>query len=241
MTAKAKPGHWSVISKLDHVSMKQVGPAGTREKELVLRLARSLERRLEESLGVRVVLTRTEDVDLELDDRSAIANQNQADLFISLHLNASAGSNARGAETYFLNLQATDSAAARTAERENAAGGAADDLQMILWDLAQSYHLGESQEFAKIVQDELNQALGLRDRGVKQAPFRVLLGATMPAVLVELGFISNPEEEALLNSPDYRSDLVESLVRAVRRMRARSEPGDGQRSAPIQVDEESRR
>ncbi|HXO40687.1 MAG TPA: N-acetylmuramoyl-L-alanine amidase, partial [Thermoanaerobaculia bacterium] len=91
------------------------------------------------------------------------------------------------------------------------------DLQMILWDLAQSHHLAESQRFAGLVQAELNQALELKDRGVKQAPFRVLMGAAMPAVLVELGFISNPDEEAKLQSPAYRADLVEALVRAVGR------------------------
>ncbi|MDX1643730.1 MAG: N-acetylmuramoyl-L-alanine amidase, partial [Thermoanaerobaculia bacterium] len=93
-------------------------------------------------------------------------------------------------------------------------------LDLILWDLAQSHHLAESQRFARLIQEELNGALGLTDRGVKQAPFRVLRGAAMPAVLVELGFLSNPEEERKLQDPAYRTQLVDALVRATQRYRA---------------------
>ena len=203
-----------------------IGPGGIAEKELTLVLARDLEARLTQRLPVRVVLTRNDDTKLALDARTAIANQNKADLFISLHLNSSLGSGAHGAETYFLSSQASDTRAESAAATENVGGAAApaadagqetQDLQMILWDLAQSHHLAESQRFAGLVQAELNQALELKDRGVKQAPFRVLMGAAMPAVLVELGFISNPDEEAKLQSPAYRADLVEALVRAVGR------------------------
>src|SRR4030095_14621376 len=91
------------------------------------------------------------------------------------------------------------------------------DLQLILWDLAQAHHMAESQRFANMVQGELNQTLQLRDRGVKQAPFRVLMGANMPAVLVELGFISNPDEEKKLQDAAYRSGLIQALVRSVQR------------------------
>lgn len=203
-----------------------VGPSGTEEKELTLLLARALEARLESRLPVKVVLTRTEDAHLPLDTRAAVANQNKADLFLSIHLNAAAGSSARGAETYFLSLAASDARAAEAAEAENQAGGAAPaddplyDLQLILWDLAQSHHLAESQAVARLIQEELNGALGLRDRGVKQAPFRVLMGAAMPAVLVELGFLSNAEEEERLLDPAYRAELVDALVRAITRYRA---------------------
>ncbi len=204
-----------------------IGPGGIAEKELTLVLARDLEARLTQRLPVRVVLTRNDDSKLPLDNRTAIANQNKADLFISLHLNSSLGSGAHGAETYFLSSQATDTRAETAAAAENVGGAPAagggdsgqenQDLQMLLWDLAQSHHLAESQRFAGLVQAELNQALELRDRGVKQAPFRVLMGAAMPAVLVELGFISNPDEEAKLQNPAYRANLVEALVRAVGR------------------------
>lgn len=239
-----------------------VGPSGTEEKEISLLLARALKSRLERRLPVRVILTRNEDADLAHDTRTAIANQNKADLFISIHLNSERGRDARGAETYFLSLQASDARAARAAEIENEAaggsegagaatseadvdpafGGAAEgdplyDLQLILWDLAQSQHLADSQRLAALIQEELNGALGLRDRGVKQAPFRVLMGAAMPAVLVELGFISNPEEESRLLDAGYRAELVEAVARAVERFRAQVEgepdqPPDEQAAGP---------
>jgi N-acetylmuramoyl-L-alanine amidase len=208
-----------------------VGSKGVEEKTITLLLAQVLRSRLEERLPVRVVLTRTDDAELPLDTRTALANQQKADLFISLHINSVHGSSARGAETYFSSLQASDENAARSAATENLSNGANDgegedalyDLQLILWDLAQSHYLAESQRLAALVQEEFNEALGLRDRGVKQAPFRVLLGAAMPAVLVECGFISNPEEEERLLDPAYRADLVNSLVRAVTRYRAQRE------------------
>ena len=224
---------------------------GVPEKELTLRLARELQAKLAQRLAVRVVLTRYEDATLELDTRTAIANQNKADLFISIHLNSSLGAGAYGTETYFLSPQATDPRAARAAAAENAGAGgpaaaagdaaAQQDLELILWDLAQSQHLEESQQFANLVQRELNEALQLKDRGVKQAPFRVLMGATMPAVLVELGFLSNPEEEKKLQDSAYRDQLVDALARAVGRYKALVEnrpepaqPSAGQPAAPPQ-------
>jgi N-acetylmuramoyl-L-alanine amidase len=223
------PGHGGV-------EVGAIGPSGIQEKELTLQLARELEARLSQRLGVRVVLTRTEDALVPLDMRPAIANQNKADLFISIHLNSSLGSGAYGTETYFLSPQATDTRASTSAAAENreAGGGGAtspetnppnpvDDtqaLQLILWDLAQTHHLGESQRFANMIQGELNEMLKLKDRGVKQAPFRVLMGATMPAVLVELGFISNPDEEKKLKDAAYREQLVDALSRAVAHYKA---------------------
>ncbi|MEO8277363.1 MAG: N-acetylmuramoyl-L-alanine amidase [Thermoanaerobaculia bacterium] len=209
-----------------------IGPAGSAEKDLSLLIAKTLATRLEQVLGVRTVLTRTDDVDLGLDDRSALANQNQADLFLSIHLNSSLGRGALGAETYFLSLQASDQRAADAAAVENyvgapaAAPGSEDfELQLLLWDLAQSQHLAASQRLATIIQGELNHDLDLRDRGVKQAPFRVLMGAAMPAVLVELGFINTREEEQRLRTPEYRSQLVETLVRAISRFKQEYETG----------------
>ena len=207
-----------------------IGPSGIQEKELTLTIARDLEARLEQS-GFRVILTRNEDAGVPHDNRTAIANQNKADLFISIHLNSSLGSGAYGTETYFLSAEATDATAARSAAAENTDGEAAaqgstadpqamEDLRLILWDLAQSHHMAESQRFAKLVQGELNQTLQLRDRGVKQAPFRVLMGAAMPAVLVELGFLSNPDEEKKLQDPEYRGDLIAALARAIQRYKA---------------------
>jgi N-acetylmuramoyl-L-alanine amidase len=209
-----------------------IGPSGTLEKDLTLALARSLERRLEARLPVDALLTREHDIALDHSTRTAIANQNEAALFISLHINSEFGSSARGAETYFLDQDPSDDAASKAAQFENEIGGAtalpgaATDelgLQLMLWDLAQSRHLTESQRFAALVQQELNQTLELRDRGVKQAPFRVLVGATMPAVLVELGFLSNPSEEEKLGDPAYRLRLVDALVNAVAEYRTLTE------------------
>lgn len=209
-----------------------IGAAGSAEKDLVLLIAKTLSMRLEQALSVRTVLTRSEDVDLGLDERSALANQNKADLFLSVHLNSSLGRGALGAETYFLSLQASDQRAADAAAVENYVGAAvapagSDDfeLQLLLWDLAQSQHLAASQRLATLIQEELNRELDLRDRGVKQAPFRVLMGAAMPAVLVELGFISTREEEQRLRTPEYRSQLVETLVRAISRFKLEYETG----------------
>ncbi|MEO7794220.1 MAG: N-acetylmuramoyl-L-alanine amidase [Thermoanaerobaculia bacterium] len=209
-----------------------IGSAGTAEKELTLLIAKTLSARLEQTLSVRTVLTRSDDVDLGLDERSALANQNKADLFLSIHLNSSLGRGALGAETYFLSLQASDQRAADAAAVENYVGAAPApagtddfDLQLLLWDLAQSQHLAASQKLATMIQAELNRDLDLRDRGVKQAPFRVLMGAAMPAVLVELGFINTKEEEQRLRTPEYRAKLVETLVRAVGRFKVEYETG----------------
>lgn len=233
------PGHGGVETGA-------IGRSGSMEKDLTLQVARRLRRELERRMPVKVVLTRDSDVDVHWDTRTAIANQNKADLFISLHFNSSFGRSAKGAETFFLSREASDQMAADAAARENqkSSGAQGDDpeldLKMILWDLAQSYHLAESQRFASLVQEELNLALGLRDRGVKQAPFRVLMGANMPAVLVELGFLSNPGEEAKAQSPTHQADLVAALVRATQRFKTQMEareaafsggdakPGEGQ-------------
>jgi N-acetylmuramoyl-L-alanine amidase len=210
-----------------------VGPGGVMEKDLTLEFARELAGKLGR-LGVQTLLTRNEDATVPHDARPALANQNKADLFISIHLNSSLGAGAHGTETYFLSPQATDARAARAAAAENATPPAAgstatapgagaaeqEDVDLILWDLAQSHHLSESQRLANLIQGEFNTALQLKDRGVKQAPFRVLKGATMPAVLVELGFISNPEEEKKLQDPAYRDQLLDSLVTAIARYRS---------------------
>ncbi|MDX1999927.1 MAG: N-acetylmuramoyl-L-alanine amidase [Thermoanaerobaculia bacterium] len=198
-----------------------IGPAGTQEKEITLAIAQTLAAQLRETLGVKVVLTREQDQLVPLDARPGLANQNKADLFVSIHLNSWFDQDAHGAETYFLSLEASDRRANASAEVENRApAGSGDgdplaDLELILWDLAQTRHLHSSEKVAKIVQAELNQALGLTDRGVKQAPFRVLMGAAMPAVLVELGYVSNPDEEAKLRDPAYREQLASALVRAI--------------------------
>ena len=196
------------------------GPSGLLEKDVVLDVARRLASRLR-AAGYETVLTREGDEDLSLDDRAAVANRERADLFVSVHANASAYSRAVGAETFFLAREATDDAARTTAALENNAAGVVPDpgtgeeISLILWDMAQVEYLEESSELAEIIQQRLNAALGIKDRGVRQAPFRVLVGATCPAVLVELGFMTNPAEEARLATPAHRRRLADVLLKAI--------------------------
>jgi len=195
-----------------------VGPGGLMEKDVTLMVARKLASALAAKTGARVVLTREDDSLVSLDQRTSIANQYDADLFLSVHMNAAVVKDAKGSETYFLSLEASDELAKKAAETENAsASSAASDLNLILWDLAQQAYLGESSRFAQAIQEELNSATSIANRGVKQAPFKVLVGATMPAALVEVGFISNPEEEAKLKSDEFQNVMVDALTRAVQR------------------------
>ena len=197
------------------------GPTGLNEKDVVLDVARHVARMLRRRLGVAVVMTRESDQVIPLDERAGIANNHDGDLFVSIHANASRGRNASGAETYFLAMQASDDAAESVAAEENRAAGvtegtaSGDDLEMILWDLAQSEHRTESFLLAETIQNELNGLLGTRDRGVRQAPFRVLMGVQMPAVLVEVAFISNPEEEAALRTAEFRERIAEAIARSI--------------------------
>jgi N-acetylmuramoyl-L-alanine amidase len=206
-----------------------IGPRGVVEKELVLDVARRVRAKLR-TRGFEVRLTREGDVGLPLDARAGIANREKADLFVSIHANAARYRGARGAETYFLAREATDDAARTAAALENNASrarldGARDgDLPLILWDMAQTEYLEESQQLAELIQARLNDRVNLEDRGVRQAPFRVLIGATCPAVLVELGFLSHPKEEALLEQPSYRDRLALALAEAVQQF-ARAREG----------------
>lgn len=199
-----------------------IGPGGLMEKDITLAVARKLQAALQSKINARVVLTRDDDSVVSLDQRTAIANQYKADLFLSVHMNAAVVKGAKGSETYFLSLEASDELARKAAETENASNGAPKagpqpDLKLILWDLAQQEYLQESSRFAQDIQEELNAVTGVQNRGVKQAPFKVLVGATMPAALVEVGFITNPDEEAKLSSEAFQNTMVDALVRAVQR------------------------
>lgn len=201
-----------------------IGAGGLMEKDLTLAICRRLADALAAKTGARVVLTRDDDTLVSLEQRTAIANQYNADLFLSVHLNAAVVKEARGSETYFLSLEASDELARRAAEVENAShssasasAAASSDLNLILWDLAQQAYLDESSKFAQAIQEEMNAATGVSNRGVKQAPFKVLVGATMPAALVEVGFISNAEEEKKLLSAEFQSLMVDAIARAVQR------------------------
>lgn len=199
-----------------------IGSTGLKEKDVVLDVAVRLARMLRDQAGLEVYLTRENDQLLPLASRTALANHQQADLFISLHANASTSPGARGSETYFLSADATDDEARNLAALENRVAEEAErravadaGLEMILWDLAQTEYLLESSRLAERIQQELNSLLNTPNRGIKQAPFRVLEGATMPAVLVETAFITNPEEELLLLKESFRERIATALYRSV--------------------------
>jgi N-acetylmuramoyl-L-alanine amidase len=196
------------------------GPSGTLEKDVTLAIARKLRTAIANSLGLQTFLTRDRDQEVALDDRPSFANNYKADLFISIHANASRSHGARGAEVYFLSYQATDEESRRVALMEGEvpqAAGGGSDLALILWDMAQAEHLEESSALASRIQEELAVVTGSEGRGVKQAPFRVLVGAAMPAVLVEVAFISNSDEEKLLVSEAHQNKVVAAIVRGVGR------------------------
>jgi N-acetylmuramoyl-L-alanine amidase len=198
------------------------GGHGVVEKELVLDVARRLRTRLN-AAGLRVLLTRERDVYVPLEDRTTIANEARGDLFISIHANAASARGARGIETFFLSLEASDDAARQVAARENAAFRdltvpavpGDDPLVTILGDLAASELMQESDEFARLAQHEVSSLDGSPSRGVKQAPFVVLMGLEMPAALVEIGFVTNPNDARALASGDQRDRIADALARAI--------------------------
>ena len=207
-----------------------IGPKGLQEKDVVLEIGLKLRRLIQERLGIRVVMTRTEDVFVPLEERTAIANRAKADFFISVHVNAAHRTRAQGFETYFLSREPSDSAARASAIRENLSvnlGGLRpkeeDALRAILWDMANTLYLKESSELAQILLDELDKILKVDNRGVKSAPFFVLMGAAMPAVLLEVAFISNPQEEKNLQAEGYKDRVAEALYAGIVRFKDRYE------------------
>ena len=199
------------------------GKFGTLEKEITLPIALKLKTVIEKNLAYHVILTRDKDINVALDDRAAIANNQKASLFISIHANSSIRRNAQGSETFFLSLNATDEEARRLAYLENNSADLEkpieekdkDQVMMILWDLAQSAYLKQSQRLAEIIQDELNSLLGTANRGIKQARFKVLEGVACPAVLVEVAFISNPAEERELEKEEFQNGVVQAIYRGL--------------------------
>lgn len=202
------------------------GVKGATEKEITLDVARRLKSAIESRLGIRVLLTRDDDKLVPLDDRTSFANNNKADLFVSIHVNAAPNRDARGAEVYYLSLDGLSAEARRMAENPVAKtvptlGGGTRDVELILWETAQARHLEESSVVAGLIEEELRKSVGMSMRAVQQASFRVLVGANMPAVLVEIGFVSNPTQEAQLVSDSYKNQIVQALYDALVRYRAR--------------------
>lgn len=210
------------------------GRDGLLEKDLVLDVARRLRAQLE-AHALRVVMTRERDVYVPLEQRTAIANDARGDLLISIHANAAPVRSARGIETFFLSLEASDEAADLVAQRENAAfreagaapAAAADDMLSILGDLAAAEQIQESDEFARLAHQAVAGLDGSPSRGVKQAPFVVLMGLTMPASLVEIGFISNPDDEKTLGAARQRERIADALATAVLEFRRRHDARRG--------------
>ena len=196
------------------------GPSGYLEKELSLDVALRLGALLEERLGSEVVYTRSDDTFVPLEERTRIANEHKADLFISIHANSSPVRSASGVETYVLNFT-TSKAAMDLATRENASSQRSIyDLNELLQKIALRDKIGESLEFASRLQTSLSTSgarsnEASRNRGIKRAPFVVLIGATMPSVLSEIGFLTNPADEKLLRTPEHRQKIAESLYKGI--------------------------
>ncbi len=196
------------------------GPTGLKEKQVVLKVAKKVAYKLKKRLGCQVILTRRGDRFLPLEQRTAIANARKADLFISIHANASRNRRARGIETYFLNF-ALDKRAMAVAARENATSTKRiSELQNILKDIMKNTKINESARLARHIQNNLVGVLkkryrGIKNLGVKQAPFFVLIGARMPSVLVEISFISNRKEERHLKDDRYLDQIAEGIVRGI--------------------------
>ncbi|HXA86483.1 MAG TPA: N-acetylmuramoyl-L-alanine amidase, partial [Candidatus Dormibacteraeota bacterium] len=197
-----------------------IGPNGLEEKDLVLDVALKLGKLLENKLGAEVVYTRDDDTFIPLETRTAIANKEQADLFISIHANSSDDPTARGVETYYLNFTSRADAL-EVAARENAVSEQSiHELQDLVKKIALKEKIGESREFATDVQRSLYAGLSakspsLRNRGVKKAPFVVLIGANMPSILAEISFVSNPDDAKKLKTNEYRQRIAESLYKGV--------------------------
>jgi len=197
-----------------------IGPNGLEEKDLVLEVGRRLGKLLETRLGAEVVYTRKNDTFIPLETRTAIANQQRADLFISIHANSSQDPDARGVETYYLNFTSSPEAL-EVAARENAVSEKSIyELQDLVKKIALKEKIEESREFAGDVQESLHSGLaaknpGIRNRGVKKAPFIVLIGANMPSILAEISFVSNPGDEHRLETSEYRQRIAESLYRGI--------------------------
>jgi len=199
------------------------GKFGSLEKDITLSVSLKLRTLIERSMSYRVVMTREKDLDVSLENRAAVANNNDAQVFVSIHVNGSVRKKAHGAETFFMNVNASDEETRKLAYLENTsdqldakiADEDQDEVKMILWDMAQTAYVRQSSRLAEMIQQELNQALRLENRGIKQAGFKVLQGVACPAVLVEIAFISNPDEERRLSDEAFQNQVAEAIFRGL--------------------------
>jgi N-acetylmuramoyl-L-alanine amidase len=214
------PGHGG-----DDVGVR--GAKGIEEKQLTLDIARRLRGMIENRLGLRVILTREDDRTLGLDDRAAVANNGKANLLISLHVNGSRVPEQSGAEIFHLQLDRESAEVVRVATAEGASlptlGGGVRRLDLIPWDLAQARHLDESSVLASVLQEELQRQVPMSTHPVREAPMRLLAAANMPAALVEVAYLTNPQQEARLNTDDFKTTVAQAVFSAIVRFRAWSE------------------
>jgi N-acetylmuramoyl-L-alanine amidase len=195
------------------------GAGGTLEKNVTLGVARRLAAMVESRLGLRVLLTRQGDQTVRLDERAAVANNNKADLFISLHANASLHASVAGAEVFYLSVEEYGTEASRLTSIQSPVlpvfGGGQRAIDVVQWDMAQVGHLDESTILARTVAERLAARIPMSERALQPAPFRVLAGANMPAVLVEMGFMTNPTQESALASGEFQNDVAQALFESV--------------------------
>ncbi len=207
-----------------------IGQSGVKEKDVVLGIAKRLKRLLSRKMKVKVLMTRDDDKYISLKERTQFANKNNGKLFISIHANWNRNSSVTGAATYFLGLAKTDEAL-EISQRENAvihyddgdAQGELNDEQIILASMAQNSYNKESQDFAAMIQQEIGAHTKLRDRGIKQAGFYVMVGASMPNVLIETGFMSNKHEERMIKSAKVQNKIADAIYRSVKKFKEKYE------------------
>jgi N-acetylmuramoyl-L-alanine amidase len=216
-TVVIDPGHGG-----DDVGVR--GEGGGEEKQLTLDVARRVRQRIEARLGLRVILTRDDDRAAPLDQRAATANNGKADLFISLHANGALAPSISGAEVFYLRLDREGEDARRDAAAEALTlpvlGGGRRTIEVVRWDLAQAAHVDASAVLAGLLEEELRRRVPMSPRPVQQAPMRVLTGAAMPAALVEMAYLTNPEQAAAAQKDDFKNAVAEALYDAIVRFRS---------------------
>jgi N-acetylmuramoyl-L-alanine amidase len=196
------------------------GANGTLEKDVTLAVARKLKALVEGRLGIRVILTRDEDRNVPLDERPAVANNNKAGLFISLHANASFRPAVQGASIVVAGFSDADRARTPAAgARLPVLGGGLRAVELVSWDIAQLGFIRRSDEAARLIAAELQRSVPVADPAVTHAPFRVLESANMPAVVIEMGYLSNPEQEAQLAAGEFQASLAQAIMEGVVRFR----------------------
>jgi N-acetylmuramoyl-L-alanine amidase len=204
------------------------GVNGAKEKDLVLAVSRRAKAAIEARLGVRVLLTREDDRNVPIDERTAIANNNKADLFVSVHANASLRPTAAGASVFVAAFErSAEQGAATVGGRVPTFGGGSREIDLVFWDLAQTQHVAQSTAFANILEQLFHDRVPLTNKPIDRAPLRVLESANMPAVLLELGYLTNADQEKLIATDGFQNAVVSSLVEAIVRFRDSLSPAGG--------------